>query len=130
MKHWNQNPKFLNDIQLTSKNGISISNSNLNELYHNLISGYSHGLWLNYSYNNEIKANNISNSKYCVYFSYSSNNSIHNNTLLDSNIGISGINSWNNSDEDIFEDNEFTIDRVNGSHHIFVHPGIETPMNV
>ena len=27
------------------------------------------------------------------------------------------------------EDNEFTLDRVSGSHHIFVHPDIETPLN-
>ena len=28
------------------------------------------------------------------------------------------------------EDNNFTLDRVSGSHHIFVHPTIETPINV
>ena len=27
------------------------------------------------------------------------------------------------------EDNGFSLDRVRGSHHIFVHPGIETPIN-
>ena len=26
-------------------------------------------------------------------------------------------------------DNGFTLDRVNGSHHIFVHPTIENPIN-
>lgn len=28
------------------------------------------------------------------------------------------------------EDNGFFLDRVNGSHHIFVHPIIETPINI
>ena len=28
------------------------------------------------------------------------------------------------------ENNGFTLDRVNGSHHIFVHPTIETPVNI
>ena len=27
------------------------------------------------------------------------------------------------------EDNGFYLDRVSGSHHIFVHPTIETPVN-
>ena len=27
------------------------------------------------------------------------------------------------------EDNGFSLDRVSGSHHIFVHPFIETPIN-
>jgi len=27
------------------------------------------------------------------------------------------------------EDNGFTLDRVKGSHHIFVHPTIENPIN-
>ncbi|MCA1784538.1 MAG: type II toxin-antitoxin system HicA family toxin [Desulfobacteraceae bacterium] len=27
------------------------------------------------------------------------------------------------------EDNGFVLDRVNGSHHMFVHPVIETPVN-
>ncbi|MBN1906696.1 MAG: type II toxin-antitoxin system HicA family toxin [Deltaproteobacteria bacterium] len=28
------------------------------------------------------------------------------------------------------KDNGFSLDRVNGSHHIFVHPDIETPINI
>ena len=28
------------------------------------------------------------------------------------------------------ENNGFSLDRVNGSHHIFVHPIIETPVNI
>ena len=28
------------------------------------------------------------------------------------------------------ENNGFSLDRVNGSHHIFVHPTIETPVNI
>ena len=27
-------------------------------------------------------------------------------------------------------DNGFSIDRVSGSHHIFIHPVIETPINI
>jgi predicted RNA binding protein YcfA (HicA-like mRNA interferase family) len=27
------------------------------------------------------------------------------------------------------EDNGFSLDRINGSHHIFIHPVIETPIN-
>lgn len=27
------------------------------------------------------------------------------------------------------EDNGFSLDRINGSHHILVHPNIETPIN-
>lgn len=27
------------------------------------------------------------------------------------------------------EDNGFSLDRVSGSHHIFVHPDIDTPIN-
>jgi predicted RNA binding protein YcfA (HicA-like mRNA interferase family) len=27
------------------------------------------------------------------------------------------------------DDNGFTLDRIRGSHHIFVHPVIETPVN-
>jgi len=26
-------------------------------------------------------------------------------------------------------DNGFSLDRINGSHHIFIHPVIETPIN-
>ena len=28
------------------------------------------------------------------------------------------------------EDNGFSLDRVSGSHHIFVHPVIENPINI
>ncbi|MBN2420053.1 MAG: type II toxin-antitoxin system HicA family toxin [Deltaproteobacteria bacterium] len=28
------------------------------------------------------------------------------------------------------ENNGFSLDRVNGSHHIFIHPIIETPINI
>ena len=28
------------------------------------------------------------------------------------------------------EDNGFSLDRVSGSHHVFVHPEIETPVNI
>ena len=28
------------------------------------------------------------------------------------------------------EDNGFSLDRVSGSHHVFVHPDIETPINI
>jgi len=28
------------------------------------------------------------------------------------------------------EDNGFSLDRVSGSHHIFVHPTIENPINI
>jgi len=28
------------------------------------------------------------------------------------------------------ENNGFSLDRVSGSHHIFVHPVIETPINI
>ena len=28
------------------------------------------------------------------------------------------------------EDNGFSLDRVSGSHHVFVHPVIETPLNI
>jgi len=28
-----------------------------------------------------------------------------------------------------FGDNGFSLDRINGSHHIFIHPVIETPIN-
>jgi len=28
------------------------------------------------------------------------------------------------------ENNGFFLDRVNGSHHVFVHPVIETPINI
>jgi predicted RNA binding protein YcfA (HicA-like mRNA interferase family) len=27
------------------------------------------------------------------------------------------------------EDNDFTLDRISGSHHIFIHPVIDTPIN-
>ncbi len=27
-------------------------------------------------------------------------------------------------------DNGFSLDRVSGSHHVFVHPVIETPVNI
>ncbi|KAA3660256.1 MAG: type II toxin-antitoxin system HicA family toxin [Calditrichaeota bacterium] len=38
------------------------------------------------------------------------------------NIKFSDFVSW-------LEDNGFTLDRVQGSHYIFVHPRIETPVN-
>ena len=28
------------------------------------------------------------------------------------------------------EDNGFSLDRTSGSHHIFVHPNIDTPVNI
>ena len=28
------------------------------------------------------------------------------------------------------EDNEFSLDRVSGSHHVFVHRDIDTPINI
>ncbi|MCD6584367.1 MAG: type II toxin-antitoxin system HicA family toxin [Desulfobacteraceae bacterium] len=28
------------------------------------------------------------------------------------------------------EDNGFSLDRTSGSHHVFVHPDIETPVNI
>ena len=28
------------------------------------------------------------------------------------------------------EDNGFSLDRVSGSHHVFVHPDIDTPINI
>jgi predicted RNA binding protein YcfA (HicA-like mRNA interferase family) len=28
------------------------------------------------------------------------------------------------------EDNGFSLDRVSGSHHVFIHPVIETPINI
>ena len=39
------------------------------------------------------------------------------------NIKFQDLVSW-------LEDNEFSLDRVSGSHHIFVHPVIETPVNI
>ena len=39
------------------------------------------------------------------------------------NIKFQDLISW-------LEDNGFSLDRVNGSHHIFVHPIIETPVNI
>lgn len=39
------------------------------------------------------------------------------------NIKFQELVSW-------LENNGFTFDRVNGSHHIFVHPIIETPVNI
>ena len=40
-----------------------------------------------------------------------------------SNVRFQEFKSW-------LEDNGFTLDRVSGSHHIFVHPTIETPINI
>ena len=31
---------------------------------------------------------------------------------------------------DWLEDNGFSLDRTSGSHHVFVHPDIETPVNI
>ena len=39
-----------------------------------------------------------------------------------SNIKFQDFVSW-------LENNGFSLDRVSGSHHIFVHPTIETPIN-
>lgn len=39
------------------------------------------------------------------------------------NIKFQELVSW-------LENSGFTLDRVNGSHHIFVHPIIETPINI
>ena len=39
------------------------------------------------------------------------------------NIKFQDLVSW-------LEDNEFSLDRISGSHHIFVHPIIETPINI
>ena len=39
------------------------------------------------------------------------------------NVKFKGFISW-------LEDNGFTLDRVSVSHHVFVHPVIETPMNI
>ncbi|MFC1494342.1 type II toxin-antitoxin system HicA family toxin [Thermodesulfobacteriota bacterium] len=39
------------------------------------------------------------------------------------NIKFQELVSW-------LENNEISLDRVNGSHHIFVHPIIETPVNI
>jgi predicted RNA binding protein YcfA (HicA-like mRNA interferase family) len=39
-----------------------------------------------------------------------------------SNVRFQDFVSW-------LEDNGFFLDRVSGSHHIFVHPTIETPIN-
>lgn len=39
------------------------------------------------------------------------------------NIKFQELVSW-------LKDNGFSLDRVNGSHHIFVHPIIETPINI
>ena len=39
------------------------------------------------------------------------------------NIKFQDLVSW-------LEDNGFSLDRVSGSHHVFVHPVIETPINI
>ena len=39
------------------------------------------------------------------------------------NVKFQDLISW-------LENNRFSLDRVNGSHHIFVHPIIETPINI
>ncbi len=38
------------------------------------------------------------------------------------NIKFQDFASW-------LEDNGFILDRISGSHHIYVHPNIETPIN-
>ena len=48
------------------------------------------------------------------------NNKIRRNP---NNIKFHDLISW-------LENNGFPLDRVNGSHHIFVHPIIETPINI
>ena len=48
------------------------------------------------------------------------NNKIRRNP---NNIKFQDLISW-------LENNGFSLDRVNGSHHIFVHPIIETPINI
>ena len=48
------------------------------------------------------------------------NNKIRRNP---NNVKIQDLISW-------LENNGFSLDRVNGSHHIFVHPIIETPINI
>jgi len=47
-------------------------------------------------------------------------NKIRRNT---NNVKFQDLISW-------LENNGFSLDRVNGSHHIFVHPIIETPINI
>ncbi len=39
------------------------------------------------------------------------------------NVKFQDVISW-------LEDNGFSLDRVSGSHHVFVHPVIETPINI
>jgi predicted RNA binding protein YcfA (HicA-like mRNA interferase family) len=39
------------------------------------------------------------------------------------NIKFQDLISW-------LADNGFSLDRVSGSHHIFIHPVIETPINI
>ena len=39
------------------------------------------------------------------------------------NIKFQELVSW-------LENNGFSLDRVSGSHHIFVHPSIDTPINI
>lgn len=39
------------------------------------------------------------------------------------NVKFKEVVSW-------LEDNGFSLDRVGGSHHVFVHPEIETPINI
>ena len=39
------------------------------------------------------------------------------------NIKFQDVVSW-------LEDNGFSLDRISGSHYIFVHPAIETPINI
>ena len=48
------------------------------------------------------------------------NNKIRRNP---NNVKFQDLISW-------LENNGFSLDRVNGSHHIFVHPIIETPINI
>ena len=48
------------------------------------------------------------------------NNEIRRNP---NNVKFQDLISW-------LENNGFSLDRVNGSHHIFVHPIIETPINI
>ena len=39
------------------------------------------------------------------------------------NVKFQNLVSW-------LEDNGFSLDRVSGSHHVFIHPVIETPINI
>ncbi len=39
------------------------------------------------------------------------------------NVKFQDLVSW-------LEDNGFALDRVSGSHHVFIHPVIETPINI